>query len=158
CRAADEELDRTAKRSCCERGSQRNGDTPKNAAAPVLSREDDADAERFEEFDTVQFIGAPRAVKERGLRSARSQCRRERDERREPAAAGNHPRLGGRSIGSKGRPSGPSTGSRVPGSTRDSSVVPAPMRLLKIETAVARPLALRRISKIEKGRRSNGSC
>jgi hypothetical protein len=57
-----------------------------------------------------------------------------------------------------GEDDGARSGNRVPDSTRDKSVVPAPTRLLKIETPDGAPEESRRISKIENGRRSRGSC
>src|SRR5262245_4760320 len=61
-RAADVQLDGTAERTLTERGLERHGDPPADAAAAVLGGEHDADAERLEELDAVQLFAAPRPI------------------------------------------------------------------------------------------------
>jgi len=60
-------------------------------------------------------------------------------------------------TGSNGRPSGPRHPRRLPGVASYNNAVPTPIRLLSNEIPVGLPLVSRRISKIEKGRRSRGS-
>ena len=93
------------------------------------------DAERLEELDAVELVrrgGRRRTASSPSFRAASAAASVTNGASPTPPAI-IHASAGG-STGSNGRPSGPSSGSRAPASTRDSSVVPAPTRLLKIDT------------------------
>jgi hypothetical protein len=92
-RTADVQLHGVAERPFLERCLEGHGDATADAPAAVFGGEDDGDVHRLEQLDAVQFPGASGAVVERRRRLPCLQRGRQRDERRQADAAGDHPRL-----------------------------------------------------------------
>ena len=91
-----------------------------DAAAAVLGREHDCDAERLEEIDAVELVGLPGAVEKGGPRVPRGERGRvERDERVDPTPPAIIDASAGGLTGLNGRPSGLRSGSRVPASIKE---------------------------------------
>ena len=144
--------------SVARRVAERSGDEAFRAAAAVFGRQDDPDAEALEEVDVIELGRAPGAVEQRRRRAARVQRFRKRQERREPDAAGNHPRLRRRVDRLERLPEGSETGDAR--ARLDFVQQPRADRRCACSEARCRPVRRsrsRRISKIENGRRSSGS-
>src|SRR5712691_7483439 len=79
-----------------ETAIERGDDAAAFAGAPVFGGQDELDTERAEEVEVEQLGAAARAVEKRGPDLFCRQRFGERGERREPHAAGDHPRVGRR--------------------------------------------------------------
>ena len=108
---------RSRSRKRGQRRFERHRDAPAHAAAAVFGREHELHAEAFEEIEIEQLAGAARAVEQRGRRARGAQRFGERRKRREPDAAGHHPRFARRRSIVNGLPSGPRQPTRSPGSS-----------------------------------------
>jgi hypothetical protein len=126
--------------------------------AAVFGREHQLDVERTEKVEVEELGGAAGAVEEGAGDATRAQRFRQRRKRRQPDAAGNHPR-GGRAVDDRERPpQRSSVGTTSPGSASYNRRVDVPIRLLRMLTAVGVPSRWRSSSNTEKGRRNNGSA